>query len=137
MKVMSSKNINLGLENRALRYRLDALVAVDADWKARLESTAENLRHAHSKRRLDEATKKLVEDYAAGAENTVISINCDFDAMVAEKEKQLAEANRDLEKMKDELVEVGVRAMRSYKKEFSSTPEYSRLTNRFMVSNGE
>ncbi|KAL2512835.1 hypothetical protein Adt_18435 [Abeliophyllum distichum] len=57
--------------------------------------------------------------------------------MVAKKDRQLAEARRELEKMKEELAEAEVRTVTSYKNEFSNTLEYLYLTNRFMVANIE
>ncbi|KAL2498631.1 hypothetical protein Adt_24181 [Abeliophyllum distichum] len=131
------------MEEQVLLFKLDALVAVEADLKAKLDSATENLRQVWSQKRHAKATKKLAEDLAAAVENTVISVNFDFNEMVPEKEKQLAEAKRELKKMKEEQAEAAVeeeaeaRTVKSYKKEVPNKPEYLCLANRFMVASGK
>ncbi|KAL2491638.1 hypothetical protein Adt_27266 [Abeliophyllum distichum] len=106
--------------------------------EAKSKKLAEDLKVMSSENtKLAEAVKKLAEDHVATTERTIASVNCDFDAVVAEKEKQLVRTKRELEKIKEELAKVGARAMRSYKNEFSSTLEYFRFAIHFMVADGE
>ncbi|KAL2474436.1 hypothetical protein Adt_35172 [Abeliophyllum distichum] len=86
---------------------------------------------------LAKAARKLAKDRTTSVESTVTSVNYNFDTMVAKKDKQLAESWRELEKMKEDLAEAKARAVTSYKKEFSNTPEYLYLANHFMVADGK
>ncbi|KAL2526370.1 hypothetical protein Adt_11424 [Abeliophyllum distichum] len=136
---MSSKNTKLGSKNGAtLQYKVEALVAVEANLKANLEFAVEDLRQGESRVqaalcqiKIGEASRKLVEECVIVAEGTIASVNRDFDAMVQEKDRQLAEVMEELEVAKVKLAniknlvdEAEAKAVRAYRKSFSTMPEY-------------
>ncbi|KAL2461583.1 hypothetical protein Adt_45003 [Abeliophyllum distichum] len=123
------------------QFKLDALVAGEADLKAKyeikLKAAAENLKKAQDQKMTTEAAQKLVKDRTFAVETAVSLANSSFKAMVAEKDKQLAEAREEMEKVKAKRAKAEVKAVMSFKEEFSNMPEFLRLANLFMTAGGE
>ncbi|KAL2527230.1 hypothetical protein Adt_12284 [Abeliophyllum distichum] len=60
-----------------------------------------------------------------------------LEAVVAEKDKQLAKAREEVEKVRIEHDEAEVRTVLAYKEEFPNTPEYLQLAHLFMMAGGD
>ncbi|KAL2545043.1 hypothetical protein Fot_14276 [Forsythia ovata] len=91
---------------------------------------------ASSQRRLAEATKGVAEERLAAVKSSIALVNCDFDAMVLAKDKQLIEATvkleksmKELETVKASMEEAEARTVKLYKKSISSTHEYSHMAS--------
>ncbi|KAL2526663.1 hypothetical protein Adt_11717 [Abeliophyllum distichum] len=109
LKVMRTEKAQLELDNRTLRFKLNAVVAVEADLKARYK-----------------VELKVVKE---GLNN--------FEAMIAEKDRQLVEAREKVEKVKAEQTKAEAKAVMSYKEKAPNTPEYLQLANLFLTADGE
>ncbi|KAL2505544.1 hypothetical protein Adt_21165 [Abeliophyllum distichum] len=117
---MSAKKAKLNSENGALQFKLDALVAVEVDLKAKyeveLKAVAENLKKAQDQKSAVEVAQKFVEDRTFTTKTAISMANSNFEAMVVEKDKHLAEARKEAE-----WVEVETKVVMSFKKKFPNT----------------
>ncbi|KAL2514542.1 hypothetical protein Fot_28513 [Forsythia ovata] len=89
---------------------VDTLASVEDTLKVKLDALAEDIRQSDTRALEAQGLKMAVEsawrqakERATAAEETITSINHEFDAMVLEKDKQLSEALADLAKAKEEL----------------------------------
>ncbi|KAL2475226.1 hypothetical protein Adt_35962 [Abeliophyllum distichum] len=82
-------------------------------------------------------SQKFAEDRVFAAETTVATADNNLEAAVSKKDKQLANAREDVEKVKAERTNADERVVLVYKKEFENTPEYMKLDHRFMTASGE
>ncbi|KAL2462323.1 hypothetical protein Adt_45743 [Abeliophyllum distichum] len=57
--------------------------------------------------------------------------------MVTEKDKQMAETRKEMEKVMAECVDAKARALLAYKEEFEITPKYMQLSHQFMTACGK
>ncbi|KAL2479558.1 hypothetical protein Adt_32524 [Abeliophyllum distichum] len=140
---VNAEKAKLNLENGALRFKLDTLVAakdnLKAEYEVELKAVAENLKKAGDQKRTTEATQKFVEDRTFTTETAVAKANSNFKTVVAKKDKQLAKAKEEMEKVNLEWVEAydEAKGVMAFKKEFSNTLEYLRLANLFITAGGE
>ncbi|KAL2526875.1 hypothetical protein Adt_11929 [Abeliophyllum distichum] len=62
---------------------------------------------ALSHKRIAESARKRGKEQVVATDKSIASINHDFDVMVTEKNRQLAKARNELEKLKEDLVTTG------------------------------
>ncbi|KAL2497729.1 Uncharacterized protein Adt_23279 [Abeliophyllum distichum] len=108
---MASTNTKLGLENKALQSKVEALTSGEAV-KMKLEIIVENIQQA----------KAMV---------------LQKDRLLAEVSTYFERVSEELTAAKDSVVEAEAKVMKAYKKNFQSTPEYARLTALFMETSGD
>ncbi|KAL2527012.1 hypothetical protein Adt_12066 [Abeliophyllum distichum] len=84
----------------------------------------------------DEA-KNLVEKRAFVAETALVTANSALEALAAEKERLLAEAREEMEKIKADCTEVEAKVVAVYQKRFEDTPEYQDHAHHFMTAGGK
>ncbi|KAL2526462.1 hypothetical protein Adt_11516 [Abeliophyllum distichum] len=96
-------------DKRGLQFKLDLVVAKEADTKAKYEIELTALKKSSN----------------------------NLEAMVAEKEKQLTEAKEEVDRVKAECADVEARVVLAYKEDFENTPEYMYPTNHFMTASRE
>ncbi|KAL2532521.1 hypothetical protein Adt_05872 [Abeliophyllum distichum] len=145
LKAMGLETAQLELDKRDLQFKMDLVVAKEADMKAKyeieLKTVNECLKQVGDQKRAVEASKKcieesqkLAEDQAFMVETTIATSNNNMEAVVAEKDKQLVEAEEEVEKVKAERADNEARAVLVYNEEFENTPEYMQLTYHFMMA---
>ncbi|KAL2542700.1 hypothetical protein Adt_03678 [Abeliophyllum distichum] len=109
LKAMGLEKAQLESDKRALQFKLDMVVAEEAETK----------------------------DRAFAAETAVAIANSNLEAVIVEKDKQLAEAREEVEKVEVERADAAERVLLAYKEKFENTHEYMELTHRFMTAGGE
>ncbi|KAL2517984.1 hypothetical protein Adt_14231 [Abeliophyllum distichum] len=139
LEAMSLTNTKLGSKNEALYSKVEKITASEASMKVKLSVAIEDMKTAESRVLASEEAQRLAEMRAMVVENSIALINCDYDAIVVEKNSWLAEANSQLARVNEELVdvrsqhaEVEARAVRAYKMNFPQTPEYALFIFHFM-----
>ncbi|KAL2526463.1 hypothetical protein Adt_11517 [Abeliophyllum distichum] len=70
-------------------------------------------------------------------ETAVASARSNLEAMVAEKDKQLTKARKEVERVKVEFADVEARVVLEYMEDFENTPEYMYPINHFMTASRE
>ncbi|KAL2454939.1 hypothetical protein Adt_47559 [Abeliophyllum distichum] len=109
---MSSTNMKLGLENEALRRsRIDALARAKAALKMTLEATKKGSsaireQGVRGPKRATDSTCRKLEKRAIAAKQSIALVNCNFNAMVLEKDWLLTEAMAELVKLKEEVAKL-------------------------------
>ncbi|KAL2466075.1 hypothetical protein Adt_41926 [Abeliophyllum distichum] len=93
LKAMSHVKAQLESDKRFLQVRLDSVVAKETDLKA---------------------IPKIGEERALVAEIAVATVNCNFEAMVVEKDKLLVEAKEEVERVKADCANAEARALSEY-----------------------
>ncbi|KAL2542698.1 Uncharacterized protein Adt_03676 [Abeliophyllum distichum] len=121
LNAMGLEKAQLESDKRALEFKLDMVVDKEADTKAKYEIELK-------------ATK---EYHAFAAETAVAIANSNLEAVIVEKDKQLAEAREEVEKVEVERADAVERVVLAYKEEFENTPEYMELAHRFITVGGE
>ncbi|KAL2527174.1 hypothetical protein Adt_12228 [Abeliophyllum distichum] len=81
--------------------------------------------------------KKLAEDRTLTAEITLATANSSLEAVVTEKEKSLATAKQELERVRVERADAESKVVEAYKDAFVDTPEYQDLAQLLMTIGGE
>ncbi|KAL2492546.1 hypothetical protein Adt_28174 [Abeliophyllum distichum] len=116
LKAMGLEKAQLESEKRALQFKLDLVVAKEADMKAKyeikLKAAKECLKQDRDQKRAAEASQKrtekvqkLAKDQTLMAETTLATANSSLEAAVVKKEKSLATAKLELERVRAEQAE--------------------------------
>ncbi|KAL2530226.1 hypothetical protein Fot_22827 [Forsythia ovata] len=136
---MGSTNTKLSSENEVLRSHIEVLISNEAVLKIKINATVEDARRAEMMALEAQSARRQAKKSFVTTEQIVALVNRDFDAMVLEKDKQLAEVMDELERAREELAtlkasmaEAEKRTVMLYKKEFLGTPEYKCLATCFM-----
>ncbi|KAL2474807.1 hypothetical protein Adt_35543 [Abeliophyllum distichum] len=117
LKAMSLEKAQLESEKRILQVRLDTLAIEGDELKAKymveLTSSKECLKDARTCKRSVEAAQKsaeeaqrLAEERAFAANTVLATANSTLEALVAKKERMLAEAREDMERIKADCAEL-------------------------------
>ncbi|KAL2480123.1 hypothetical protein Adt_33089 [Abeliophyllum distichum] len=117
---------------------------VKAKYKVELKAMIESLKQARTQKRAAEASQKhaeesqnLAEDRAFMAKTTIAIVKINLEAMIAEKDKQLAEAIEEMDKVRVERVDAKERVVLAYKEELSNTPHVFAARPSFMTASGQ
>ncbi|KAL2471536.1 hypothetical protein Adt_39672 [Abeliophyllum distichum] len=90
LRAMGSTNNKLGSKNEALQSKLGILVSNEVVLKIKIDVTVEDVRQAKIRALEAQGARRQAKKRATVAEQTIASFNQNFDAMVLEKDKQLA-----------------------------------------------
>ncbi|KAL2454351.1 hypothetical protein Adt_48146 [Abeliophyllum distichum] len=131
LKATGIEKAQLESEKRALQFKLDLVVTKEADMRAKyeieLKATKECLKQAQDQRRTTEASQKRAEEAQKSSKAALATTNRSLEAAVADKEKSLALAKLELEKVRAERANAEVKAVEAYQDAFVDTPEYQDL----------
>ncbi|KAL2526423.1 hypothetical protein Adt_11477 [Abeliophyllum distichum] len=128
LKAMSLEKAQPESKKMALHFKLDLVVTKDADMKAKYE--------IELKKRVEEA-QKLAEDRTLTAETALATTNSSLETVVTEKEKSLAAAKQELERVRAERTDTEAKAVETYRDSFVDTPEYQNFAQGLMTIGGE
>ncbi|KAL2542233.1 hypothetical protein Adt_03211 [Abeliophyllum distichum] len=145
-----SKNLKARLESdkRFLQVRLDSLVAKEGDMKTKyeveLKAARECLKDARDRIRAIEASQKctmeaqkLAEERAFTAETAMATANSTLEAMLAKKDKLLAEFKEEIERVKVDCSDAEARMVAAYQDRFEDMSMYKDLAHHFMTAGRE
>ncbi|KAL2491548.1 hypothetical protein Adt_27176 [Abeliophyllum distichum] len=80
---------------------------------------------------------KSAKDQTLVVETALATANSSLGAVVADKEKSLAVAKLELEKVRAGRLDAEAKAVEAYQEAFVDTPEYQDLVQRLMTISGE
>ncbi|KAL2517603.1 Uncharacterized protein Adt_13850 [Abeliophyllum distichum] len=148
LKAMSLEKAQLESKKKFLQVRLDTLANKGNELKAKhevqLAASNECFKDARTRKRATEVAQKsieeaqkLVEDRAFAAETALATANSVLEALAIEKERLLAEAREEMERLNADRAEAEAKAVAAYQEGSGDTPEYQDLAHHFMTTGRE
>ncbi|KAL2474607.1 hypothetical protein Adt_35343 [Abeliophyllum distichum] len=145
---MSLEKAQLESEKRAFQFKLDLVVMKEANMNAKyeieLKAAKECLKQVRDQKRAVETSQKrteeaqkLAEDWTVTAETALATTNSSLKTVFVEKEKSLATAKQELERVRAERADAEAMVVEVYQDAFVDTPEYQDLAQRLMTIDGE